>query len=107
MKKQITDSIFKGLIKDLRLDTGNGLDIVGFTSNRRPFELSFYGEMEDNYRLSIEHFGMNLNGNWEEIEPTESQIEVMQNEILSKVEEIQEGNVVQFQENCGIYGELY
>ncbi len=107
MKKKIKESTFKGLIKDLRLDTGNGLDIVGFTSNRGPFELSFYGEMEDNYRLSIEHFGMNVNGNWEEIEPTESQIETMQNEILSKVEEIQEGNIVQFQENYGIYNEYY
>ena len=64
-----------------------------------PFEMSFYAEIEDDYMLRVDDFGMNLEGGgWLVMEPTQEQIESMHKEILSKVEEIERSKVVEYQE---------
>lgn len=108
MKTHIKESTFKGLIDNLKLQTGNDLDAVGFSSRFGLFEMSFYAEIEDDYILRVDDFGMNLEvGGWLVMEPTQGQIEVMRKEILSKVEEIERSKVVEYQENYGIYNEYY
>lgn len=108
MKTQIKASTFKGLIDNLKLQTGNDLDAVGFRSRFGPFEMSFYAEIEDGYMLRVDDFGMNLEGGgWLAMEPTQWQIEIMHKEILSKVEEIERSKVVEYQENYGLYGKYY
>ena len=47
MKTHIKESTLKGLIDNLKLQTGNDLDAVGFSSRFGPFEMSFYAEIED------------------------------------------------------------
>ena len=108
MKTHIKESTFKGLIDNLKLQTGNDLDAVGFSSRFGPFEMSFYAEIEDGYMLRVDDFGMNLEGGgWLVMEPTQEQIESMHKEILSKVEEIERSKVVEYQENYGLYGKYY
>lgn len=95
---------------ELQLETGNDLDAIGFKSSRGPFQISFYGEMENNYKLIVEDFGMNqMGGGWEVMQPTDEQILLMQRALLAKRAEIENApkEVVTFQENYGIYSDNY
>ncbi len=108
--KNIGQNTFRGLMKDLKCETGDDIEAVGFKSSRGPFQISFHGNLEDNYQVSIEDFGMNLQGGgWEILEPTEAQVQTMQNKLLEMVEELQEkqSTIVEFQDNHGIYSQYY
>lgn len=104
-KRKISTTNFSELMGNLIIQTGNDTDIIGFTAKKKPFEISFHGDLEDNYQLVVDDFGTDN----DVFVPTEEQLTAMQNAILSKAEELQERlpEVVEYQENYGIYSQYY
>ena len=81
--------VFKGLMENLKCETGNDRDAIGFSSKFKGYEISFYGELEDNYELNVEDFGKMVSGKWLEIEPTDVQIEIMEIKLKIKLTQIE------------------
>ncbi len=86
----IKNTFFKKLIKKLELQTGSNLDLIGYESKHFSYEMSFYGDEEDNYQLNIENFGISIGGKWKQLKPTEQQFNQLQKILTDKSIEIQE-----------------
>jgi hypothetical protein len=92
---KIHNSTFKALIKGAILQTSDDLEDVGFKCELGTAAISFFGNIENDYRVEVEDFGRMKGGKWLQYEPTEGQITAMQNVILSRVEEIKERKVIE------------
>jgi len=92
---KIHDSTFKALIKSAILQTADDLEDVGFKSDLGTTAISFFGNIDNNYQVEVEDFGRMKGGKWLQYEPTAGQITAMQNVILTQVDEIKEGKVIE------------
>lgn len=76
--------IFTGLLKNLKCETGNEKDVIGFRAKYKGYEISFHGELDDNYDVIVGDFGRMLNGKWEQAEPKQYQLQLMKIKLQSK-----------------------
>lgn len=79
---------FETLIKKAECDTLNDLELIGFTSTNDNYSLGFFAEERYNYKVEVEDFGRMFRGKWQQDDPTQEQIDIMQKKINDKVEEI-------------------
>jgi len=89
---KLPTTIFNSLIQNIKLDTGTkDIETIGISANFGSYSISFYGKMEDNYKVIVEDFGMTKNNScWVILEPTQKQLDKMQKSILDKVEHVKE-----------------
>lgn len=89
----MTDQIFDKVIAKAKLQTGTEeLESVWMTATAFGYHISFIGESESGHNIQIEDFGFESKDGWEEIEPTDNQIEKMQ-KILNDQVNVIEGNI--------------
>lgn len=88
-------TVFNKLLKTLKADEENSLEIIGFSSvlDRAPFYngqhvLSFYANEDTDYELVVEEFGYWLDDVWNEQQPTAEQLAIMKNTIDNEVEKL-------------------
>ena len=81
--------VFKGLMGNLKCETGDDVDIIGFISKFKSYEISFAGFMEDGYDVIVEDFGKMSSGKWIQMEPSEYQLDIMKLKIDSKRMDLQ------------------
>lgn len=86
---EMRNTIFAKLIKKLKLETGEDLETVGLTANHNNYELSFNGDMLDDYDLNVTLFGRMHQGKWEDMKPTPAQLKGMQDLLNVAVMEIE------------------
>lgn len=59
-------------------DNGFGLEIISFKGKHHNYEVSFYANQENGHELEVEDFGRMYKGEWEQLNPTQNQIDQMQ-----------------------------
>lgn len=80
---------FEALIKRVECDTLNDIQLIGFSAKNNNYALGFFAEEKNNYKIEVEDFGREFRGKWQQDEPNEDQLKVMQNIINEKIIEIQ------------------
>ena len=88
--KRINHKDFKGLIENLKCETGTDNQTIGFRSKFNNFEMSFCGHNEDGYDVMVEDFGRMCSGKWVQMEPMAYQIDEMDTIIFNKIVELAE-----------------
>ena len=88
--KRIVSNDFHGLMENLKCETGNDNQIIGFRSKFKNFEISFHACNEDGYDLIVEDFGQMVSGKWVQIVPLAYQIDEMNDKIFKKMVEVAE-----------------
>ncbi len=98
MPSQVFETLIAGLIYE------NDLSIISGQATHQNFKLSFYGEQENDYELTVEDFGYDNDGDWVQLEPTEDQFKTMRGKLKMKV---MEDNELDKLENVTFPTDLY
>lgn len=86
---QIMDDVyFLMCASKLKCDSGNDIETIGLRGSEAPYEISFYGDECDNYKLVVEDFGVRTKIGWVQMVPSEKHIEIMQNQLNKKADSI-------------------
>lgn len=85
---EIPIEIFFELMHNLKCETGNDLDCIGFRVKYKGYEVSFHGELENNYDVVVDDFGKMVSGKWVGVNPRAYQLGLMNIKLHRKHSEI-------------------
>lgn len=75
--KTIPDEIFDKLIENITNENSVSYHLV-LESKYANYEIGFFASEDDNYQLQYDDFGRMRKNKWEQLEPTERQIKIIQ-----------------------------
>lgn len=68
------------IFKRIECHTGNDLETIGFTGEFENYYISFYGKIEDEFRLFVESYSIQIDEDfWNPLTPSNKDLEAMQN----------------------------
>lgn len=88
--KAFDQQIFEKIISKIKRNTGMDLEQIGFDCKYNNYRTNFYGNLEEDYQLRVEDFGLMKESKWIQLEPTEIQLNIMQNIINDEIEQVEE-----------------
>ena len=75
---KFTEELFKILIENAKLQTGNDTDSIGYCSDYGNTSISWHCDRINGFDATVLHFGITVGSNWVQYEPTQHQINQME-----------------------------
>lgn len=88
MKPKMNNTEFLKTMEGLSLETGNDLEQVGFRNTENGYTIGFYGNKDEEHKLIIDEFGLEIEGKWINCEPTPRQIKKMELRLKAEIKRI-------------------
>jgi len=85
---QILQSVFLNVMQYVECETGDNLDSVAFTASNYGYTIGFYAEQSNGHKLIVDEFGHMVKGEWVECEPTNEQIEYLENLVKKEIKRV-------------------
>lgn len=82
---KMRNEIFEMALEKKEVDFHFIDELVEITAQRYGFMISFYGRIEDDYKLIVDEFGRGRGKDWVGYEPTPAQIEMMEHILGSEL----------------------
>ena len=79
---------YNKIIEKIKCDESTK-QLIGFNGSLGSYEINFYAEQENGYKLQVDSFGYKSKSGWIQQEPTTEQIELMEKKIQNAVDCIQ------------------
>jgi len=75
---KFTEELFKILMENAKLQTGNDTDCIGYRSDYGNTSISWYCDRINGFDATVEDFGISIGRGWVDYEPTQHQINQME-----------------------------